>query len=118
MVLEDLFLNKQTDLLSNSYTFTYNTGDDEARFIVHFTPLGVDEPENGTVNIYSYSNNIYVNVPENVKGDIVVYNVMGQEIARKAINTALNTIMIQESANYIVKVISNDNIITQKVFVK
>jgi hypothetical protein len=119
VVLEDLLTGTQTNLLADSYTFSANVDDNEGRFIVHFTPLS--SPENNAqdmINIYSYHNNVYVSVPENTNGNIVIYNVTGQEVANTQIENALNVIRLDESAYYVVKVQSENSVTTEKVFVK
>ena len=118
VVLEDLFTGEQTDLLSDSYTFAGTVDDNEARFIIHFTPLAVGDNLAEASNIYSYHKNIYVTVPENTKGYITVYDMMGKEVANAAINSTLNTITLEKSAYYVVKVLSNESIVTEKVFIK
>ncbi len=118
VVLEDLVMETQTDLLENEYTFSYDLNDPEGRFIIHFTPLAVDENLADLVNIYSYNKDVYVKVPENTKGDIVVFNTMGQEVVRTTITDALNIISLEKGAYYVVKVMSNESVVTKKVFVK
>ncbi len=53
-----------------------------------------------------------------LSGEIVIYNVMGQEIIRAEINNTLNKVTLNESAYYVVKVMSNESVVTKKVFVK
>ncbi len=43
---------------------------------------------------------------------------MGQEVARTTITDALNIITLEKGAYYVVKVMSNENVVTKKVFVK
>ena len=118
VVLEDLVTGIQTDLLSGSYTFEYSTGDDEARFIVHFTPLGIGDNFADMVNIWSSANNIYVQTPE-VTGDIVVFNMMGQEVVRTDIEPGTTVIPMNDvNTYYVVKVLTSDNAVTGKVFIK
>lgn len=118
VILEDLFLGVQTDLLKKSYTFNYNLDDKENRFIVHFTPLAVGESPADLINIYSSHKDVYVSVPANTEGDIVVYNLMGQEVARTIITDVINKVTMEKSAYYVVKVMSNESVVTKKVFVK
>jgi len=119
VILEDLFTQTQIDLLSNSYTFTYTEGDDEARFIVHFTPIvAAGENAEEIFNIYSFGDEVYVSVPENTKGNIVIYNIIGQEVINAPINNVLNKITLEKSAYYIVKVLSDESMVTKKVFIK
>lgn len=118
VVLEDLVLETQTDLMENDYTFNYNLDDPEGRFIIHFTPLSVPENLAELVNIYSYNKDVYVTVPENTKGNIVIFNMMGQEVASTTITDVLNIIPLEKGAYYVVKVLSSESVVTKKVFVK
>jgi hypothetical protein len=118
VVLEDLLTQTQTDLLSNPYTFNYTAGDQENRFIVHFTPLAVPETFEEIVNIFSFNTNVYVTVPVNAKGNIFIYNMMGQEVASKRINDIQNIITLEKSSYYVVKVLSDESVVTKKVFIK
>lgn len=118
VVLEDLFTGVQTDLLVSSHTFDHIAGADADRFILHFTPLGVGENGFNNINIWSSTNNIYVQVPE-ITGDIVVFNMMGQEVVRTDMQPGLNTIPMSEvNTYYIVRVISDDYTVTGKVYIK
>jgi PKD repeat protein len=118
VVLEDLFNGAQTDLLTSSYTFEYNVGDNANRFVVHFTPLGTPELNANSINIWAANHNIYVQAPVTT-GDIVVYNMMGQEVVRTDIKAGLNVIpMTDVDTYYIVKVIGSDVTETGKVFIK
>ena len=89
------------------------------RFIVHFarTSLLVKILID-LINIYSSQKDVYVSVPANTKGDIVVYNLMGQKVTHTMITGVLNKIALNKSAYYLVKVMSNENVVTKKVFVK
>jgi hypothetical protein len=118
VILEDLANGKLTDLTGGSYTFNYVAGENAARFILHFAPLSVPEIGAGNVQIYSYGNNIYVNVPENVNGQVVVYNMLGQVVMSAAINSALNVLTVDEAGSYIVKVLGDKKVVTEKVMVE
>ena len=52
-------------------------------------------------------------------GEIVLYNILGQEVSRTQAGNGLNVIPVaQGDAVYIVKVISDNVNVTKKVFVK
>ena len=71
------------------------------------------------VNIWSNANSIYVAIPEEVNGDIVVYNVTGQEVIRETAQRGMNIIEMSQSDNYfVVKVIAEEMTETGKVFIK
>jgi hypothetical protein len=118
VILEDLFTGNITDLNTSSYTFNYSIGDNDARFIVHFTPLGISNNFASFVNVYSQDKDVYVSVPVNTRGQVKVYNMMGQEVASEAITDVITRVHLDKSANYVVEVISNENVVTKKVFVK
>lgn len=118
VILEDLFAGIKTDLLKGSYTFNCGLNEPENRFIVHFTPLAVFETSVERINIYSNNQNIYISVPEGTSGETLVYNLLGQEVGRAKITEELNRIGVYKSAYYIVKVLSDENVHTRKVFVK
>jgi hypothetical protein len=112
-----LNLNQQT-----SYTFISTTNDNSERFelIFSLTPLSIQENHIvNTTNIYAYDNILYVNSTERVK-QISIYNTIGQLIYSTN-NTAgsfkynLNGKTI---GYYIVKVITDKNVSSEKVFVK
>ncbi|MCD4732058.1 MAG: lamin tail domain-containing protein [Bacteroidales bacterium] len=118
VVLGDRFTGEQTDLLTNSYTFNYTVNDDPDRFFVHFTPLGTPELSANSINIWSKDHKIYVQTPE-VNGDIVVFNMMGQEITRAEIEPGLNVIPVTDvNAFYVVKIVGSEVAKTGKVYVK
>jgi hypothetical protein len=116
VILEDVLTGAITDLKNNAYTFSYDMNMDN-RFILHFTPMAVGENPADLINIYSSNKDVYVTVPANTNGDIVVYNLMGQEVARTMIHGASNKITLNRSAYYVVKVVSNETVVTEKVFV-
>jgi hypothetical protein len=118
VVLEDLLLGTQTDLLQDSYTFDYTVGENTNRFMLHFTPLGIGDNLANSIDIWSNDHKIYVQAPA-INGDIVVFNMMGQEVIRTEIEPGLNTIPVYDNNSYyIVKVISSDVARTGKVYVK
>jgi hypothetical protein len=118
VVLEDRFTGEQTDLLTSSYTFSYTVDDDPDRFFVHFTPLGLGDISANSINIWSNDHKIYVETPE-IMGDIVVFNMMGQEVVRTEIEPGLNIIPVSDrNTYYVVQVVSSDVARTGKVYVK
>jgi hypothetical protein len=116
--LEDLVTGTFTDLLKESYTFKHEPLNSEARFIVHFKPLGLGENLTDNVNIYSNNQSVYVSVPAGLKGTIKVYNLIGQEEASANITDIITRITLDKSAYYLVEVISDGSVVTKKVFVK
>jgi len=119
VVLEDILTGEQHDLLTGAYTFDYTVGENVDRFIVHFTPLGTIENSFDNITIWSNENNIYVNVPSTVKGDIVVVNMMGQEVLRTDIAPGMNILPVDDvNTYYVVQVIGSEDVKTGKVYIK
>lgn len=118
--LEDQLTGAQVNLRENA-SYNFNSGEGmSSRFIVHFTaPQGIGNPGNTEVNgVYAYNRNVYVNF-NGTSGEIVLYNILGQEVSRTQAGNGLNVIPVaQGDAVYIVKVISDNVNVTKKVFVK
>ena len=121
ITLEDLKTNTTQNLLQNPvYNFTAATNDNANRFVLHFaTAVGVNEIGNSNGSIYAYDNNIYINAGEQIK-QINVYNTLGQLV--KTLNNVNGLQKINMNGNatgyYIVKVVSDKNVYSEKVFVK
>lgn len=116
--LEDIKTNTFTDLLKGSYTFSFAQGEPEQRFVLHLGPLSINEAENTIANIYSFSRTVYINLKDNVEGDIYIYTVSGQLVATIPSASGSKKISLANAGNYIVKVITNKNTIVKKVFVQ
>ncbi|MBN2175123.1 MAG: right-handed parallel beta-helix repeat-containing protein [Bacteroidales bacterium] len=126
--LEDKFektivnLSEQTD-----YTFTASPSDNSDRFLLHFGPiLDIEEPviavNNDEFSIYSFDHSVYIRNNSNnlISGNVSIFNISGQEMGRaKLFATNLNKIDLNlNSGYYMVKVITGNNVYTQKVFIK
>jgi hypothetical protein len=119
--LEDVLANKVQDLNSNPvYTFSATSGDLEHRFNIHFASVGVSENKPSGIKIYSNENTVFVNIPSDMKGNIVVYNMLGIEITRTTIQAySLNKINLDVPTGfYLVKVDGDSNTNAGKVFIK
>ncbi len=120
--LEDIKDGYFQDLRSNpEYVFVANVNDEIHRFNIHFAnPLDVADHEFlGNIHIYAYSKTIYVNLPESIHGDIFVFNLLGEEVAKRQNGSGMVEIPINASNIYfIVKVIAEGGIKSGKVFIK
>ena len=118
--LEDLLTGQYINLREQmSYGFISEEGLTE-RFIVHFANTqGVDDPANQAVNsIYAFDRQVYVDF-NGIRGEISVYNILGQEINRVEAGNGLNILDVPHGNSvYIVKVASDNVNVTKKVFVK
>ncbi len=118
--LEDLKTGTFTKIETNSsYSFTASPFDEPMRFLLHLNgELDVPEYSNELINIYSLNKIVYIEVPENTKGSIAVYNIMGQKIVSTSIGDVLTKIAVDKSAYYVVKVVSDEGVVARKVFVR
>jgi len=116
--LEDTFTGIFTNLTIDSYSFSYSTTDEASRFVLHFAPLSVEDKFADGINIYSYNNVVYVITPEITTGNIIVYNVLGQEVANAEITDVVNNISLVNGGYYIVQVISDNSVTSKKVYIK
>ncbi|MFZ4740666.1 MAG: T9SS type A sorting domain-containing protein [Bacteroidales bacterium] len=120
--LKDLMLNTIINLKQDSnYTFSATTNDSINRFqlIFKLSPLKVSNNIILNTNIYSNDNLIYINSNESIK-QICIYNTLGQLI--KKLENSNNEVVINMNKNtsgyYIVKVVSNNNVYSNKVFIR
>lgn len=118
VILEDLYNGSLTNLLIDNYAFSYNQGDEQNRFIVHFAPVGINDNVNDNIHIYSFNKDVYVTVPIATTGTIQVFNMMGQEVASQNIKDVVNKLTLTQSAYYVVVVSGDKIMMTDKVFVK
>jgi len=116
--LEDTKTGIMTDLTSKSYTFDFTAGENEQRFKLHFSSVGVDEKETSSANIYSYQQTVYVNLADNAQGDIYIYNLAGQLVTAKESASGNVRIGLTSTGVYMVKVVTQKETLTQKVVIR
>ncbi len=122
VLLEDLKLNIIQDLRKNPvYDFTYSTGDDNARFRLHFkSATGISEPALGGIQIYSYDHTVVITNTTGLSGEVFIYDLSGREIAVNSLSSRMTTTIPVNAVigTYIVKVITEKGIANQKVFIR
>jgi hypothetical protein len=119
ILLEDIQTQTTVNLNETNYLFVANQEDDAHRFNLRFSsPNGVNEPFSSLVNVFSLNNTIIVQTSF-TKGEITVYDMLGQEISSELIHSEITEIeMINAQSYYIVEVKNNAQIITKKVYIK
>jgi len=90
----------------------------DSRFIIHFTALGIEDTGIEADNIYAVGKDVYIIIPAKTNGFISIYDMMGKEVVSSGINNTRNTFTLIQSGCYIVKVISNENVVTIKVIIE
>ncbi len=125
ILLEDIQASKTINLQNEpSYSFAASVNDSPGRFNLHFGgTLGINDPKkDNDVTIYSAGNTLYIsnNTGTIVKGDVFVYNLMGQQMMQQKLNEgALTKISLDAvTGYYLVKVITNQKAYSGKVFVQ
>lgn len=115
--LEDTKTGAMYDLRSTA-TVELNV-ESTSGFILHFnnTANGIAGKTVKNSNIYSVDNYIYINnTADNAK--VEVYNLLGELVTAQNLTSSLNKISIDGTGYYLVKVSTDSNTTTQKVFIK
>jgi C1A family cysteine protease len=118
ITLEDVKTGILTRLTDRNYTFTFVTGENELRFKLHVRALSVNETETQIAGVFSYHQNVYIDIKEQDKGDIFIYTINGQLAASKTLARGMNEIIISDPGIYIVKVITRNSMLVRKVWIQ
>ena len=118
VTLEDTETGIFSDLLSNKYTFNLMAGESTQRFILHFSPVAVEEVSTITSGIYALNGQVYINYSGTSKGQAFIYNISGQLVNSSNLIMGMNQIPVHQTGNFIVKVISDKGVYSQKVFIQ
>jgi len=116
--LEDTKTGIFTNLLTDVYTFNLVPGENELRFLLHFGPTAVKEKATPTDNIYSYKQTVYVDMKEQLKGEIFIYAVSGQLVATETAKLGLNKITLANGGIYVVRLVTDHAIVVRKVSIR
>ena len=119
IILEDLLLDTKIDFINNpSYSFSANSNADPNRFILHFSPVGIDyNLTKLPINIFAAKDKVEIRSDEPTDAQINIYNISGQLlISSQLVNENRTTINI---ANYkgiaVVSVVTESSVINKKV---
>ncbi|MFZ4707611.1 MAG: T9SS type A sorting domain-containing protein, partial [Bacteroidales bacterium] len=118
VALEDTKTGIFTELAKSGYTFNFTTGENEKRFNLHFSALGIADDQPQAADIYSYQKTVYINLNDNGKGDVFIYNISGQLVASIPSARGMNRVDLANMGNYIIKVVTGKATEVRKVFVK
>ena len=104
------------------YSFTSNENDDDQRFVLHFSALGVDDNiiNNDDIQVYSYSKTINITNGKKLSGSIHITNILGQQVASYNLDGSNNQSLNMDvpTGVYVVNVIVKSTKISKKVFIK
>jgi hypothetical protein len=123
--LEDLSTHTSQDLRTEPlYNFSYVAGENENRFVLHFTNLtfGIEHSLVQNFQVYSSKEDIYIkssegNLPD---GMVRVYDAVGKEIFASPLDHSLvNKFTLSVSEGYyLVKLITEKEVITRKIYLE
>lgn len=118
--LEDRKEKRFKDIhLLSEYKFDVGDDDLENRFFIHFVAPNITENPMDYVNIYSWKNNVVVEVPFETDGSIYVYDITGRQVATAKAFFGKNELQLTGSTgNYIVKFMSSEGISNKKVNIR
>jgi len=124
IVLEDLKTHATQNLAEKpAYQFTATTTDDPNRFLLHLAGtngIGDTQPQ-GAFRFYNSGNSlVVVDLQGNRQGDIYVYNLVGQLLAREPLSASGSTQLriSDQTGYYLVKVVTPGGTWSGKVFIK
>ncbi len=120
--LKDLKTNYLQDLNQKvKYSFAATTADNTNRFQLIFalSPLSISDNEMMNTSIFAYDNTITINSNEAIQ-QIAIYNTMGQIIKTIGKTNGTQTVNMTGNATgyYIVRVVTEKNVYSEKVFIK
>ena len=122
--LEDLKDNLMVNLEeTGQYQFMADPKDEPLRFLLHFsdhttgTTSEFDNKEND--QLYAYANEIYINMKNEESGKVIVYNLLGEEIAyNDRLSLGLNKLKLQNVHGFvIVRLFTGSDVITKKLYI-
>jgi len=107
------------------YSFVSAKEDDPDRFLLHFNnPAGIGEQEKDySISIYGAGSSIYISNNTNIfiKGEVFVYNMVGQEMMHnKLADGKLTSLYLKANpvGYYVVKVVTGDKVYFGKVYLR
>ncbi|MFZ4707721.1 MAG: T9SS type A sorting domain-containing protein [Bacteroidales bacterium] len=124
VILEDKQLNKMIDLKTNPvYIFMHRTDDEINRFALHFHGVNAtDELTTKEYSIWSTTDRVNINIAtlNGQKATIELYDLVGRLVISQQVELATPTTLAVTQINgmAIVKVISGDQVYSQKVFIQ
>ena len=117
--LTDLKINHTQSLNENSiYNFTSQEGDIAERFLLHFSPLIINEQDlSQQINIFSCGANVEIRSKSPINAKVNIYNLSGQLLTQKYMNNESNaSISITNHKGItIISIITEQQSTTQKV---
>ncbi|MBP6977013.1 MAG: lamin tail domain-containing protein [Bacteroidales bacterium] len=119
-LLEDLAVDSLVDCFSYPfYDFTFSTGDDPGRFILHFTPIsGQDEITAEEMILFPSGGNLNLVPPHGFNGGMVtIHDLTGRLIHQETVGTSPLLIPMKHAKGWlIVRIVADSRVISKKVY--
>jgi len=108
---------------TGEYSFNISrAGKFRDRFVLHFNnATGIEDqtPETENIRFYVYDNKLYIIDKGLKRGTIQLFNVLGQPVMEKRYSESVNTIDLnQPTGYYVVRIITDKNTISGKIFIE
>ena len=101
------------------YSFKSDAGDDYNRFAIRFLEPFISDDLMEYVDIFSWDKTVYVDIPFETDGSIMIYDITGRKIAKGNATIGRNEIQLNiTNGNYIVKLLATEGVVTKKVYIK
>ncbi|MEA3446461.1 MAG: T9SS type A sorting domain-containing protein, partial [Bacteroidota bacterium] len=124
IILEDTDNSTYYDLRQqNPVTIGLLPTDAFGRYVIHFSSItDIDEPSAKDWKIYAYDNSVYVNSfdEEIINGKVQIFDMLGQLVYSSEMSfSGLARIPVNlSSANYLIKINTDVDIVSEKVFIQ
>ena len=117
--LEDLVAGTTIDLKENNYSFYSTASNNITRFKLLFAiPTQVDLLKSQSIQLYSFAQTLFVNIPENTKSQIVIFDMLGKQVFTKQTSVINNVFELSKlHGDYVVKVVTSKETKTKKIFI-
>jgi len=117
--LHDLKTNTMHPLSkSPTYEFTSAEGDDPDRFMLLFSPVGIDEKSASNILVYSNNSHIFVNVPKGTsKGTIEIFDVQGRLLLTGSLSSGSNQFSAPAKGILMVRIVAGEDVFTRKIMI-
>jgi hypothetical protein len=119
VILQDLKTGTTQEMKTTPvYNFTSSITDEASRFMLRFSPVGIETQDAGNNGIFVYDN--ILNITNPGESVIAVYNIVGQKILeRQTQSEGLVQIKLEiQTGYYIVKLTTGQKSFAKKIFVK
>lgn len=122
--LEDTYTGEKISLNSTAqYTFSSAAGEFAGRFNLLFNPTStqVEIADGSSIKVFANQQNLYINLntADLSHSKVEIYNVLGKKIMEQTLENNQTVLNLDvETGNYIVKVISDGDTKTAKIFIE